>query len=279
MLYIFLPKPDEASENWGFSPEELLAVVAPSGVVRRYRSGDFKAHLDGTSPLREFPQDAIACYSDYPASPKPYRNLIRSLLGMKHRVFRHFGEIQLAQLTLPQMRRQMSLVDDPYWEEDNIVPYTIRGGGDSEFEWLPIIREVRDGCFKNFDMEVTKALEMLESAWILARGYYDQRKPMRVLLESLFPLYLTLSGNASGQDKMAAIQAVGRSADRDVLRLYTSCIQSRMRRPAPKFLVNRDFKLLSSIADVEDFCVWFKKLSMEYTGLLGLEDASDIFAP
>jgi hypothetical protein len=276
MIYIILPKLGEAPD-WGFSADEIL-VVLTAAAKARYSKAHFKKYMEGEGSVLSLPNDGIICYSDDFASVEVrplYRKLLHSLLPSERRVFRHFGGDPLRNMSAATMKAKMKDPHDRFWDERHVMPFSEKGGSDASFKWLSLVRKVRDSCFKGFTLSVDGAISKLDEAWALADGYFNSQVPMRTMLETLFPLYLTLSGSESDEDKMATMQAVKLLIEDKAFDPIKTGIEANVGEADKGMRLSRSFTLPSSPDQFPEFLGWFSELSKAYTEKLGLADNAD----
>lgn len=267
---MILPKPDEAS-NWKLQDDDMLVVLTLDSNIRRYKKNELSnpEYFFSTNSL--FKDNTIICYSDYKSTESiteatSYRTLIRDHLPSDRRVFRHFGGQPLADMRVDGMKADMKGGYDPFWEEENIMPYSIEGGNDASCKWLPIIREIRDGYFNASTLpKVDRAIEKLDEAWDLATKYFNIRLPKHAMLEALFPLYLTLSGDSVAEDKAAAISATKKLVQGEPLLSENNAEGFRLIQGFTCYLPD-------SPDQATDFIDWFLSLSKDYTKELGFDE-------
>jgi hypothetical protein len=155
MIYIILPKPlDEdvtdgnEAHKWGLSDNEVAVALSPDQEPVRYTDEQFQCKLKSHTKLPRLAETSVVCYSDYRTEHQTeYRQIIHDLLLDGHRVFRHFGNKPLFDMTVAGMQAELSGDNDSFWEERAVMPYSEKGSPEN-LRWLPLIYAVRDDCFK-----------------------------------------------------------------------------------------------------------------------------------
>jgi hypothetical protein len=267
MIYVILPKQGEGPA-WGITGDEILVVKATTG-EKRYSKAQFKTFLECDNSSVSLPDACIVCYSDDCISTvemRPsYREVLGKLLPVERRVFRHFGSSPLMNMSTSIMQAKMNEMDYEFWEERHVMPFSELGGSDAQFKWLPLIRDVREDCFKGSTLSVVNATSKLDEAWVLADGYFNALLPMRSMLETLFPLYLTLSGSEADEDKMAAVQAVRMLIESEAFYPVRMGIEANVGEEETGMRLSSNVSLPGSADKYPEFISWFRELSRAYT--------------
>ena len=231
------------------------------------------------------PDAGIVCYSDDCLSTvemRPsYRKVLGKLLPVERRVFRHFGSSPLVDMSTSNMQAKMNENVYGFWEERHVMPFSELGGSDAQFKWLPLLRDVRDDCFKSSTLSFVDATSKLEDAWALADGFFNALLPMRSMLETLFPLYLTLSGSETDDDEMAAIQAVRMLIESEAFYPVKMGIEANVGEEGSGMRLKSNVLLPVSRDQYPKFLSWFRELSKAYTNIcteeIGLAPRADPF--
>lgn len=258
MRYLIVPAAEEI-EQWNFSSDVLLARHADDKpTICRYNLDTFQA-------LTTLPADAVLCYKDHGNDlqmQSKNRQKLRQLVDDADRVFRHFGKWNINQMSLYSIQEKTKTWGDGWHGKNVILPYSIQSGDEAQFPWLPILTKVREKygseSFDNLRSE-------LDRAWICAESVFIVEKPMRKLLEALFPLFITHSTNGVNQEDVdAAIQAAQRLVESAEfkptiagIRLLTGSQDGSVLKEA--------LDPQSDLSDPSRFLAWYRTLSEAYS--------------
>ena len=176
-----------------------------------------------------------------------------------------------------------------FWSSADVMPHSLTNFG---FPWIALIRDAKAG-FLNNAPQFEVLFDKLDLAWNTAFTFYHIDQPTRVLMETLFPLFVDLSNHeinaltppefsaacsAARKDletRLAGIMAMSNTPARD---LFKDCLQS-IKDSSPADTKGKCavagfdlLKLLENLTfgDNGAFKEKFKELSKAYSLHLGL---------
>jgi len=244
--YVIVPK-DEERPLWGLGKYVLRSLLQAGGTElydwdgMKRLSGPFKR-----GSVFVFHEGAAGGYIQ-----ECREKLMQLLENVPVRFLIHFGELDLDKnfrtandIRSALISRSMNL------NSDSVFPFT--GKGKDQYTWSKELWEIQQGVEQS-RLDISTLVDRLQRIWKIAYDEFKIRQ-QRSMLESLFPLYLTLGGDHPAEDKTAVLRVTRQRINRlELPQLPNGLGQKELNRE-----------------EVEGFLKWYQEISEDLTKALGL---------
>lgn len=291
LYLIILSGEDDEREAWGFTGNDKVAITIDSTTERKWKWDAW--HNATQNDLR---LTRIFVYSDHGLRGRQdkCKRKLHELVGDKFRIWHHGGGVQ-STITIDKVRKEFGekFSEAGFSNNVHLMPFSVI----TEFPWKTEISNVRDNLFKKNTSDSGNALTLddaitqLDKAWDKASTFFHSERPIQLLLEALFPLYVDLKNHQgsklSNPDLSEALKAAmdnlnrslneaGQPTANQLLDAIKIVIKSKTGTMADMLLVTTDILDISlnlkyyKLDGKDEFIKKFDALSDIYSKYLGL---------